>query len=46
MKDKPRNIPNFLKDGMDLTAYQIYQRASGNMAAPSRQQKHSTAPVR
>ena len=42
MKDKPRNIPNFLKDGMDLTAYQIHQRASGNMAAPSRQQKHAS----
>jgi radical SAM superfamily enzyme YgiQ (UPF0313 family) len=40
MKDKPRNVPNFLKDGLDLSAYQIHQRASGNSAAPSRQQKH------
>jgi radical SAM superfamily enzyme YgiQ (UPF0313 family) len=40
MKDKPRNIPNFLKEGMDLSAFQIHQRAGGSTAAPSRQQKH------
>jgi radical SAM superfamily enzyme YgiQ (UPF0313 family) len=40
MKDKPRNIPAFLKEGLDQTAFQIHQKASGNTMAPSRQQKH------
>jgi radical SAM superfamily enzyme YgiQ (UPF0313 family) len=41
MKDKPRNVPNFLKEGLDLSAYQIHQRATNPAAAPARQQKHA-----
>lgn len=43
MKDKPRNIPNFLKEGLDLTAFQIHQRAAKTSAAPMRQQRHVKA---
>jgi len=40
MKDKPRNIPGFLREGLDLSAYQIHQKVSRPSSLPERQQKH------
>lgn len=47
LKDKPRNIPGFLKAGLEETAFQVFQKAQrssakpgGDEAIPSRQQKH------
>jgi radical SAM superfamily enzyme YgiQ (UPF0313 family) len=38
MKDKPRNIPAFLRGGLEESAFQIFQKSK--RAVPSRQQKH------
>ncbi|MBK9323976.1 MAG: DUF4080 domain-containing protein [Bdellovibrionaceae bacterium] len=40
MRDKPRNVPSFLKEGMELTAYQLHQRALSTRAIPQRQKRH------
>ncbi len=44
MRDKPRNIPVFLKDGLSKTAYQLHQRSSVSGAIPNRQKKHIKNP--
>ncbi|WP_413290118.1 DUF4080 domain-containing protein [Bdellovibrio sp. HCB337] len=45
MKDKPRNIPGFLKDGLSETAYQIHQRTQGSgNSLPERQARHLPKP--
>jgi radical SAM superfamily enzyme YgiQ (UPF0313 family) len=38
MKDKPRNVPAFLKSGLEETAFQIFQKSK--QSVPARQQKH------
>lgn len=40
LKDKPRNIPAFLKQGLSETAFQLHQRNQKNEALPGRQQRH------
>ncbi|MGZ3805025.1 MAG: DUF4080 domain-containing protein [Pseudobdellovibrionaceae bacterium] len=42
MKDKPRNVPSFLREGLQETAYQIHHKAQGAPSAsiPGRQQRH------
>ncbi|HEY8272606.1 MAG TPA: DUF4080 domain-containing protein [Pseudobdellovibrionaceae bacterium] len=41
MKDKPRNIPNFLREGLNETAYQIHHKIqSASNSLPDRQQRH------
>jgi radical SAM superfamily enzyme YgiQ (UPF0313 family) len=42
MKDKPRNIPSFLKTGLEETAFQIFQKVQPGL--PARQQKHLARP--
>lgn len=40
MRDKPRNIPSFLKDGLNETAYQLHHKAQTASSLPERQQRH------
>lgn len=40
MRDKPRNIPSFLRDGLGDTAYQLHQKTQSSNALPDRQQRH------
>jgi len=41
MRDKPRNIPSFLRDGLNETAYQLHQKTQpGGSSLPDRQQRH------
>lgn len=45
LRDKPRNIPNFLREGLSETAYQLHQRGQPRgdaNALPTRQQRHQT----
>lgn len=40
LKDKPRNIPSFLRAGLEETAYQLHQRTLKPGSLPGRQQRH------
>lgn len=41
LKDKPRNIPSFLKEGLNETAYQLHQRSRiAESHLPGRQARH------
>jgi len=43
MKDKPRNIPAFLRQGLTETAFQVHQRTQGSIRGPhlpERQARH------
>jgi len=42
MKDKPRNIPSFLRDGLTETAYQLHHRTQApGKNLPERQARHT-----
>jgi tRNA A37 methylthiotransferase MiaB len=41
MRDKPRNVPGFLREGLSETAYQLHHKSQGSdKALPERQQRH------